>query len=187
MFMPTAAFSRLILHLPDADATDALARQLAPLIKGANKDTDNQSNGPAGVYIHLQGDLGAGKTAFTRALLRECGVTGRIKSPSYALLESYKVFNLYFYHLDFYRFSESREWLDAGFRDLLREDAVVLIEWPERAEGLLPPPDLVISLAYAEQGRDATLTAHTARGQIWLTAIALFHAHSPRELPPAAV
>ena len=65
---------------------------------------------------------------------------GPDQSPSYALLESYKVSNLYFYHLDFYRFSDSREWLDAGFRDLLRDDAVVLIEWPERAEGLLPRP-----------------------------------------------
>src|SRR5690606_10142466 len=110
-------------------------------------------------------------TAFTRALLRACGIQGRIKSPSYALLESYKVSNLYFYHFDFYRFSDPREWLDAGFRDLLRDDAVVLIEWPERAEGLLPPPDMQISLAYAGPGRDATLTAHTARGQTWLNAI----------------
>lgn len=177
--MSAALSSSLTLHLPDAGATDALARQLAPLING--------KMGPPGAYIHLQGDLGAGKTAFTRALLRECGVSGRIKSPSYALLESYKVFNLYFYHLDFYRFSESREWLDAGFRDLLREDAVVLIEWPERAEGLLPSPDLVISLAYADQGRDATLTAQTARGQTWLNAIAPLHAaRLPPEPPPAA-
>ena len=109
------------LHLPDEAATDALAGQLAPLVSGA-------AGLPAGGRIHLQGDLGAGKTAFARALLRACGIRGRIKSPSYALLESYKIFNLYLYHFDFYRFSDSREWLDAGFRDLLREDAVVLIE-----------------------------------------------------------
>jgi len=176
----SAPATRLTLHLPDETATDALARQLAPMLNG--------QNGPAGAYIHLQGDLGAGKTAFTRALLRECGIKGRIKSPSYALLESYKIFNIYFYHLDFYRFTESREWLDAGFRDLLREDAVVLIEWPERAEGLLPPPDLLISLAYADIGRDVTLIAHTARGQIWLNAIALLHAPPPSApaQPPAA-
>ncbi|WP_026640933.1 tRNA (adenosine(37)-N6)-threonylcarbamoyltransferase complex ATPase subunit type 1 TsaE [Bordetella petrii] len=155
---------KLTLHLPDEAATEALARQFAPLVGGAG-------GLPAGGRIHLQGDLGAGKTAFTRALLRACGIQGRIKSPSYALLESYKVSNLYFYHFDFYRFSDPREWLDAGFRDLLRDDAVVLIEWPERAEGLLPPPDMQISLAYAGPGRDATLTAHTARGQTWLNAI----------------
>ncbi|HYG42305.1 MAG TPA: tRNA (adenosine(37)-N6)-threonylcarbamoyltransferase complex ATPase subunit type 1 TsaE [Bordetella sp.] len=154
----------LTLSLPDEAATDALARQFAPLVTGA------LGHAPGG-RIHLQGELGAGKTAFTRALLRECGITGRIKSPSYALLESYKVSNLYFYHFDFYRFSDSREWLDAGFRDLLRDDAVVLIEWPERAEGVLPPPDMQISLVYADPGRAVTLTAFTARGQTWLNAI----------------
>ncbi|MVW77382.1 tRNA (adenosine(37)-N6)-threonylcarbamoyltransferase complex ATPase subunit type 1 TsaE [Bordetella sp. 02P26C-1] len=161
----SAPLCSLTLNLPDETATDALARQFAPLVTGAT------GLAPGG-RIHLCGDLGAGKTAFTRALLRESGIKGRIKSPSYALLESYKVSNLYFYHFDFYRFSDSREWLDAGFRDLLRDDAVVLIEWPERAEGLLPPPDLQIDLAYADPGRDVTLTAFTARGQTWLNAIA---------------
>jgi tRNA threonylcarbamoyladenosine biosynthesis protein TsaE len=163
----------LTLHLPDDSATDALARQFAPLLTGAGGTT------PAGGRIHLSGDLGAGKTAFVRALLRESGIKGRIKSPSYALLESYKLSNLYFYHFDFYRFGDPREWLDAGFRDLLRDDAVVLIEWPERAAGVLPPPDLQISLAYAGDGRDATLTAYTARGQLWLNAIV------PPQAPPS--
>jgi tRNA threonylcarbamoyladenosine biosynthesis protein TsaE len=163
----------LTLHLPDDSATDALARRLAPLLNGAG------AQAPAGGHIHLSGDLGAGKTAFARALLRESGIKGRIKSPSYALLESYKVSNLYFYHFDFYRFSDPREWLDAGFRDLLRDDAVVLIEWPERAGGLLPPPDLHITLSYAGSGRDATLTAHTDRGQLWLNAIV------PPQAPPS--
>ncbi|ARP91562.1 tRNA (adenosine(37)-N6)-threonylcarbamoyltransferase complex ATPase subunit type 1 TsaE [Bordetella genomosp. 9] len=162
----------LTLHLPDEAATDALAHRLAPLLNGA-------AGAPAGGRVHLSGDLGAGKTAFVRALLRQSGIQGRIKSPSYALLETYKVSNLYFYHFDFYRFSDPREWLDAGFRDLLRDDAVVLIEWPEKAEGLLPPPDLHISLAYAGPGRDATLTAYTARGQLWLNAIV------PPQAPPA--
>jgi tRNA threonylcarbamoyladenosine biosynthesis protein TsaE len=168
-----SAPSSLTLHLPDDSATDALARRFAPLLNGA------AGIAPAGGRIHLSGDLGAGKTAFVRALLRECGIKGRIKSPSYALLESYKVSNLYFYHFDFYRFSDPREWLDAGFRDLLRDDAVVLIEWPERAAGVLPPPDLDIALAYAGPGRDATLTAHTDRGQLWLNAIV------PPRAPPS--
>jgi tRNA threonylcarbamoyladenosine biosynthesis protein TsaE len=166
----------LTVHLPDELATENLARQLAPLLDGRS------GIAPAGGRIHLSGELGAGKTAFTRALLRESGIKGRIKSPSYALLESYKVFNLYFYHFDFYRFSDPREWLDAGFRDLLRDDAVVLIEWPEKAEGLLSPPDLQISLDYAGQGRDATLTAYSAKGQLWLNAIVL----NPAPPPPAA-
>jgi len=169
--------AQLSLHLPDDAATDTLAGRLAPLVDGT-------AGLPAGGRIHLQGDLGAGKTAFTRALLRASGIKGRIKSPSYALLESYKVSNLYFYHFDFYRFSDSREWLDAGFRDLLRDDAVVLIEWPERAGSLLPPPDLLIKLSYAEPGRDATLSAYTARGQSWLNALALQNP-SPPAPPPA--
>jgi len=174
----SAPLRSLTLLLPDEAATDALACQFAPLVSGAQ-------GLPAGGRIHLQGDLGAGKTAFARALLRACGIKGRIKSPSYALLESYKVSNLYFYHFDFYRFSDSREWLDAGFRDLLRDDAVVLIEWPERAEGVLPPPDMQISLVYADPGREVTLTAYTARGQTWLNAIVPPQAPSPPAAPSA--
>jgi len=160
------------IHLPDEHATERLARQLALPVTDRIGQPENAPPGPkAGGRIHLRGELGAGKTAFTRALLRASGVTGRIKSPSYALLESYKVFNLYFYHFDFYRFGDPREWLDAGFRDAFRDDAVVVIEWPERAADLLPAPDLEVFLAYAEQGRDADLHAHTVRGQLWLNAL----------------
>lgn len=166
--MPTSA--EHAIFLPDEAATEALARGLAPLVCD-RADASVEPGPAAGGRIHLRGDLGAGKTSFARALLRACGISGRIKSPSYALLESYKVFNLYFYHLDFYRFSESREWLDAGFREILQDDAVVLIEWPERAGALLSPPDLEISLEYLDDGRRADLSAHTARGLTWLNAI----------------
>ena len=162
-------------HLPDEAATDqlALAVALAMGVAAVPPSISKPSPGAAarGGVVYLQGDLGAGKTAFCRALLRSCGVTGRIKSPSYALLETYKVSNLYFYHLDFYRFSDPREWLDAGFRDVIRPDAVVLIEWPEKAAGLLPPPDLHLDLNYADSGRDVTLVAHTPQGQQWLNTI----------------
>jgi len=169
--------AHLRLHLPDEHATEALARQLALPVADRTRHDAMPGSG-AGGRIYLRGDLGTGKTAFVRALLRACGVTGRIKSPSYALLESYKVSNLYFHHFDFYRFSDPREWLDAGFRDTFRDEAVILIEWPERAGGLLPAPDLEISLLYAVQGRDADLHAHTERGQRWLDALT-----SPIRLP----
>jgi len=150
--------------LPDEDATVALAQRLAGLACGRTP------GGPAaGGRIHLRGELGAGKTSLARALLRASGVTGRIKSPSYALLESYNVSNLYFYHLDFYRFSDAHEWRDAGFDELLDEHAVVLIEWPEQAGTRLPPPDLDIRLEYAGAGRHARLTACSEKGQQWLT------------------
>ena len=156
----------LTLSLPDEDATTALAERLAPLLGGQVPGV------PTGGRIHLHGDLGAGKTHFVRALLRACGVTGRIKSPSYALLESYKVSSLYFYHLDFYRFSDPREWVDAGFRDILQDNAVVLIEWPEKAGSLLPEPDLDLHLDYCGDGRLATLDARSAKGTLWITTLA---------------
>lgn len=146
------------LHLPDESATEALAARMAPLAA-------------LGGRIHLHGDLGAGKTCFARALLRGVGVTGRIKSPTFTLVEPYKVSNLYCYHFDFYRFTDPREWLDAGFRDALRDDALVLIEWAERADSALPAPDLDIALSYEGAGRGVTLGAHTAKGQAWLNTL----------------
>jgi tRNA threonylcarbamoyladenosine biosynthesis protein TsaE len=161
--MPIPAPS-LDLSLPDENATDTLARRLADCVLG------RASAGAApGGRIHLRGELGAGKTTLARALLRAAGVTGRIKSPSYALLESYNVSNLYFHHFDFYRFSDAHEWRDAGFAELFDEHAIVLIEWPEQAGTRLPPPDLDIQLAYANAGRTARLIAGSEKGQRWLT------------------
>src|SRR5690606_1888822 len=166
--------------LIDEEHTSLLAQQLAPLLLAPGEQ------GGAGGRIHLKGELGAGKTHFVRALLRACGVAGRIKSPSYALLESYKVSNLYFYHLDFYRFADPREWIDAGFRDLLQKQAVVLIEWPEQAGSLLPAPDLEITLVYEGDGRKARLAAYSNKGQTWLTSLAPHLQEFPPRDSPAA-
>lgn len=148
----------ITLNLADEAATENLARRLAPLVSKGGR-------------IHLNGDLGAGKTTFARALLRACGIQGRIKSPTFALVEVYNISNIYCYHFDFYRFTDPREWLDAGFRDALREDALVLIEWAEKAGTALPPPDLEITLVPAGDGRVATLTAPSEKGQSWLIAL----------------
>lgn len=162
----------LTLSLAEEADTDRLGQALALVAADLQAALHGRIPGPeAGGRIHLQGDLGAGKTSLARAFLRQCGVLGRIKSPSYALLESYKVSSLYLYHLDFYRFSDPTEWLDAGFRDLLNHQALVLIEWPERAGNLLGHPDLLIQLAYAAQGRVATLSAYTVRGLKWIDAL----------------
>jgi tRNA threonylcarbamoyladenosine biosynthesis protein TsaE len=171
------------VFLPDEEATITLASQLAPLVCGTHPSVAATQRGGR---IHLRGDLGAGKTSFARALLRASGITGRIKSPSYALLESYNLSNLYFYHLDFYRFSDSREWVDAGFRDILQKEAVVLIEWPEQAGALLPPPDLDIHLEYADIGRYASLTAHSDKGKLWLTILASLQPDHLRQGSPGA-
>ena len=163
----------LTLELPDEHATDRLGQALAHLAAELKPDALGKLlPGPsAGGRIHLKGDLGAGKTALVRAFLRQCSISGRIKSPSYALLESYEVSNLYFYHLDFYRFSENADWLDAGFRDLFKNNALVLIEWPERAGNLLSDPDLLIELSYAGLGRIATLSAYSEKGLSWINAL----------------
>ena len=164
--MPTA---EIALNLPDENATDALGMKLAALVLESIKSQENNElKENSGIKIYLKGELGAGKTALARAFLRASGVTGRIKSPSYALLESYKVSSLYFYHIDFYRFSDSSEWQDAGFRDLFRPDAVLLIEWPQKAGDQLPVPDLLIDLSYQDGGRHARIQAETKRGATWL-------------------
>jgi tRNA threonylcarbamoyladenosine biosynthesis protein TsaE len=169
------AHTSLTLDLPDETATEALGQALAVVAAELSPNADGVlTPGPeAQGRIHLQGELGAGKTALVRAFLRHCSISGRIKSPSYALLESYEVSNLYLYHLDFYRFSDPSEWLDAGFRDIVRNDALVLIEWPERAAELLSDPDMLIELTYLPAGRHAMLSALTEKGLKWLTALTL--------------
>lgn len=121
--------------------------------------------GIAGAFIALHGDLGAGKTTFVRHLLRALGAQGRIKSPTYAVVEPYELPGLAAWHFDFYRFDDPREWEDAGFRDVFAGPGLKLAEWPEKAAGLLPPADLDIHLAVAEDdARRVTLRANTPRG-----------------------
>lgn len=154
----------LTMMLSDESDTVALAQKLADLL------CDRHAAMPKpGGRIHLRGELGTGKTTLARALLRAAGVQGRIKSPSYALLESYNVSSLYFYHFDFYRFSDAQEWQDAGFREMLDENTIVLIEWPEQAGANLPPPDLDILLEHAGTGRRASIDAYSDKGRLWLT------------------
>ncbi|MDO8420031.1 MAG: tRNA (adenosine(37)-N6)-threonylcarbamoyltransferase complex ATPase subunit type 1 TsaE [Rubrivivax sp.] len=117
------------------------------------------------VYIELQGPLGAGKTTFVRHLLRALGVAGRIKSPTYAVLEPYALPGLAISHFDFYRFNDPREWADAGFRELFAAPGLKLAEWPEKAAGMLPPPDLRLTIEPLDgDARRVRAEAVTARG-----------------------
>jgi len=147
----------LDLHLRDEAATANLGRRLAATIV-------------PGLRIYLRGDLGAGKTTLARALLRALGFQGRVKSPSYALVELYTVSSLNLYHFDFFRFRDPKEWSDAGFREYFSRDAVCLVEWPEKAGDGPPPPDVEILLSIAGAGRHALLTAHTEAGEKCLEA-----------------
>ncbi len=117
-------------------------------------------------FIELQGDLGAGKTTFVRHLLRTLGVQGRIKSPTYAVVEPHEASGLAIWHFDFYRFNDPREWEDAGFRDLFASPGLKLAEWPDKAAGLLPVADLVLRIeAQADGSRQVTATPQTRIGQ----------------------
>ncbi|MDG0834483.1 tRNA (adenosine(37)-N6)-threonylcarbamoyltransferase complex ATPase subunit type 1 TsaE [Pelomonas saccharophila] len=118
---------------PDEAAAQASAQRLAAALLPAPD-----------ALIELHGPLGAGKTTFTRLLLRALGVEGRIKSPSYAVMETYELPSGAgtASHFDFYRFGDPREWEDAGFRDIFAAPGLKLCEWPEKAAGQLPPADL---------------------------------------------
>lgn len=119
----------------------------------------------ADAFIALHGDLGAGKTTFVRHLLRALGVQGRIKSPTYAVVEPYETAGLAIWHFDFYRFDDPREWEDAGFRDVFAAPGLKLAEWPEKAAAVLPTPDLDLHIALGEgDTRVVTLAPHTLRG-----------------------
>jgi tRNA threonylcarbamoyladenosine biosynthesis protein TsaE len=148
----------LDLSLPDAAATERLGAALAPGI------------GP-GRVLHLRGGLGAGKTTLARGLLRALGHTGRIKSPTYAVVEPYSVSSLNLYHFDFYRFTDETEWVNSGFRDYFGADSACIVEWPERAGPLLSPPDLEVSLEIAGEARRALVTACTPAGESWLSSL----------------
>jgi tRNA threonylcarbamoyladenosine biosynthesis protein TsaE len=150
-------------HWATEDDTAACARALARAPQARN------------ATVTLHGDLGAGKTTFVRHLLRALGVSGRIKSPTYAVVEPHETLldpaapPWRAWHFDFYRFDDPREWEDAGFRDLFASPGLKLVEWPEKAGDTLPTPDLRLVLQTdADGARQVTLTAGTPHGMAWL-------------------
>ena len=121
--------------------------------------------GVRGAFIELHGTLGAGKTTFARHLLHALGVPGRIKSPTYAVMEPYELQGLPAWHFDFYRFDDPQEWEDAGFREVFASEGLKLAEWPEKADGLLPAPDLRVAIGIRDdERRDVRVEALSQRG-----------------------
>ncbi len=152
----------------DEAATQAFASQLAQGLQSWPGGCDAR--------IELRGNLGAGKTTLVRHLLRAAGVTGRIKSPTYAVVEPHLAGTgdtaWPIWHFDFYRFNDPQEWEDAGFRDIFAGPGLKLMEWPDKVAGQLPPPDWVISLeAIDEHQRRVSISTGTQRGQLWLEAL----------------
>lgn len=155
----------MLIRLPDAAATIELGWQLAgPLAEAV---------GPGPRSVHLEGPLGAGKTTLARGLLRGLGHPGRVRSPSFTLLEPYELADCRVYHLDLYRLADAAELDDLGVADLLEPGSLLLIEWAERGGSRLPAPDLRLVLDYEGEGRRVACVAHSAVGGRVLEALDL--------------
>ncbi|MEO6973466.1 MAG: tRNA (adenosine(37)-N6)-threonylcarbamoyltransferase complex ATPase subunit type 1 TsaE [Rhodoferax sp.] len=149
---PVPAATRAIVWQTEADTRD-FAQRLAARA------------GLRHAFIELHGELGAGKTTFVRHLLHALGVQGRIKSPTYAVVEPHEVGDLNIWHFDFYRFDDPREWEDAGFRDIFASPGLKLAEWPEKATHYVPRADLAIKMeAMLDESRQVSLIAQTPLG-----------------------
>lgn len=148
----SAARSELTISLPNEDATAVFAARLA-------------KNLTPGLVIYLRGDLGAGKTTLVRALLNSLGYQGRVKSPTYTLLEHYDIAGFSVRHFDLYRFRDVSEWESAGFDDEFNGSNICLLEWPEQAAGLVPNADVEISFEILPEGRNISLSAQTESGK----------------------
>lgn len=157
---PDTGDAHCCLCLPDEAATIAVGQALAPLLA-------------PGLILWLDGDLGAGKTTLVRALLRALGHTGPVKSPTYTLVEVYAVSSLYLYHFDFYRFESPEEFVDAGLDDYFRQGALCLVEWPDKAAGFVPPPDIVLSFRFRDEddGRELLLQPRSPGGEQCVSAL----------------
>ncbi len=158
---PKRLNSGFSIYCPDEGATLAFATQFAEILQ-------------QGLVIYLQGDLGAGKTTFARGLIHSLGHLGKVKSPTYTLVEPYTLVDkksqnqFMLYHFDLYRFIDEDEWDAAGFRDYFNTTTICLIEWPDKAGHLCPNADISINILHETQGRTIVLKANTPTGAICL-------------------
>jgi len=143
------------LYLSGPEATERLGQRLARAVQVTHQ----------GGLVFLEGDLGMGKTTFSRGVICGLGHSGAVKSPTYTLVEPYEHLQPRTYHFDLYRLGDPGELEYMGIRDYMGADSLCLIEWPQRGQGVLPSPDLEIRLENADGGRLACLLAHTDRGR----------------------
>ena len=144
--------------------TEHFTRELADEAATLEAGRDFSKQLSAGTTVYLHGDLGAGKTTFVRGVLQGLGHEGKVKSPTYTLVEPYELNGLNVYHFDLYRFADEYEWDAAGFSEYFNESSVCMVEWPEKAGKLLPEPDVDVRLTLSNRdqpmpGRTLTMIA----------------------------
>ncbi len=151
--------------LPGPEDTDRLASAVAGSLMELSRE------GP--ICVALQGELGAGKTSWVRAMLQGSGYPGRVVSPTYTLLEPYSVGEFTILHLDLYRLSDPGELEFLGLEDMVAPLTIICAEWPERGEGVLPSPDLELQFSYRGEGRQLRILAFSEPGRRWLETVRL--------------
>jgi tRNA threonylcarbamoyladenosine biosynthesis protein TsaE len=149
------------MELTDAAATEKLGRDLAALLPAD----------PSGWVILLRGELGAGKSTLARSMIHALGHAGSVPSPTYTLVEPYQIGEKTIYHVDLYRIRDASELEFLGWSDL--RDGLLLVEWPERVEGLAGQGDVLIDLRYQGEGRNARISGISERGRHMLEAVLL--------------
>lgn len=154
-------------------AQEALGRELAGLLRPP-------------LILYLEGDLGTGKTTLTRGILRGLGHRGTVRSPTFTLLEPYDLGTWRLFHLDLYRLADPEELAYLGLRDLLDQDSVLIVEWPQRGGLALPPADLEIRFAYQAEARVLEFLPHSPAGKALVAALAVLRAGHRADSPAGA-
>jgi tRNA threonylcarbamoyladenosine biosynthesis protein TsaE len=152
--------SEVTLYLADEEAMTAFGARIAQTTEGHG-------------LIFLEGDLGAGKTTLSRGIIRGLGHKGSVKSPTFTLVEPYEIGDIRAFHFDLYRLVDPEELEYLGIRDYFEDDALCLIEWPEKGAGFLPKPDLTITISPQDGGRSLKILSQGSRGESWCAALAL--------------
>jgi tRNA threonylcarbamoyladenosine biosynthesis protein TsaE len=152
--------SEVTLYLADEQAMSDFGARIARVTQGHG-------------LIFLEGNLGMGKTTLSRGIIRGLGHVGSVKSPTFTLVEPYEIGDIRAFHFDLYRLVDPEELEFLGIRDYFEDDAMCLIEWPDKGAGFLPKPDLTITISPQDSGRSLKILSQGSRGEAWCAALAL--------------